>query len=124
MKWVAGHRHQNRVTALKSPDASHSVRCFWEIETSSLREFPQQFRTFEIVHNSDNTVSIFTTDIDPPVSEESPAAKSRSYAIMAYQLFNLTAELMPSGSYNAELVKQLSPEMQAKIQGYGTPIGG
>jgi hypothetical protein len=30
---------------------------------------------------------------------------------------------MPSGAYNAELVKQLTPEMQAKIQNYGQPIG-
>jgi hypothetical protein len=29
---------------------------------------------------------------------------------------------MPTGSYNAELVKQLSPEIQAKIKHLGTPI--
>jgi hypothetical protein len=29
---------------------------------------------------------------------------------------------MPSGAYNAELVKQLTPEMQNKIKNYGTPI--
>lgn len=120
--WVSGHRHQNTVTALKSPDASRPELGFWEIETASLREFPQQFRTFEIVRNSDNTVSIFTTDVDPSVSDGSPAAKSRSYAIAAHQLFNLTADPLPSGSYNAELVKQLSPEMQVKIQNYGTPV--
>jgi hypothetical protein len=30
--------------------------------------------------------------------------------------------LMPTGSYNAELVVQLSPEMQAKMRCYGTPL--
>jgi metallophosphoesterase (TIGR03768 family) len=65
--WIAGHRHMNTVTALKSPDAAHPELGFWEVETSSLRDFPQQFRTFEIVRNSDNTVSIFTTDVDPAV---------------------------------------------------------
>lgn len=122
--WVSGHRHQNTITALKSPDPGHPELGFWEVETASLREFPQQFRTFEIVRNSDNTVSIFTTDVDPSVSKGSPAATSRSYAIAAHQIFNLTAESMPSGSYNAELVKQLSPEMQVKIQNSGTPIDG
>jgi metallophosphoesterase (TIGR03768 family) len=122
LMWISGHRHQNTVTALKSPDASHPELGFWEIETASLREFPQQFRTFEIVRNSDNTISIFATDVDPAVREGSLAAKSRSYAIAAHQIFNLTADPLPSGSYNAELVKPLSPEMQVKIQHYGTPI--
>ena len=120
--WVSGHRHLNNVTALKSPDPDHPELGFWEVETASLREFPQQFRTFEIVRNNDNTVSILATDIDPAVGEGSPAAKSRSYAIAAYQTFNLTVDPMPSGSYNVELVKALSPEMQQKIQNYGTPV--
>ena len=120
--WISGHRHQNIVTAFKSPDLTHPELGFWEVETASLREFPQQFRTFEIVRNSDNTVSIFTTDVDPAVSDGSLAAKSRSYAIASLQTFNITPDPMPSGSYNAELVKQLTPEMQAKLQNYGTPI--
>jgi metallophosphoesterase (TIGR03768 family) len=122
LMWISGHRHQNTVTALKSPDASRPELGFWEVETASLREFPQQFRMFEIVRNSDNTVSIFATDVDPAVRKGSPAAKSRSYAIAAHEIFNTTVEPMPSGSYNAELVKPLSPEMQIKIQNYGTPI--
>ena len=117
--WIAGHRHLNTVTALKSPDATHPELGFWEVETSSLREFPQQFRTSEIVRNSDNTISIFATDVDPAVKEGSFAAKSRSYAIAAHQIFKLP---MTNLSYNAELVKKLSPEMQTKIQKYGTPI--
>lgn len=123
LMWIAGHRHQNTITALKSPDPAHPELGFWEVETSSLRQFPQQFRTFEIVRNSDNTVSVFTTDVDPSVSDGSPAARSRSYAIAAHQIFITTTGPMPSDSFNAELVKQLSPEMQVKIQDYGTPIG-
>ncbi len=95
---------------------------FWQVETASLRDFPQQFRTFEIVRNSDNTISILTTDVDPAVQDGPLAALSRSYAIATLQLFNIKRALLPSGSYNAELVKQLSPEMQARIQNYGTPI--
>ena len=120
--WIAGHRHQNTVTALKSPDADRPELGFWQIETSSLRDFPQQFRTFEIVRNSDNTISIFTTNVDPAVKDGSLAAISRSYGVAAQQIFNNPIVLLPTGSYNAELVKQLTPEMQAKIQNYGTPI--
>ena len=120
--WIAGHRHQNTVTALKSPDADRPELGFWQIETSSLRDFPQQFRTFEIVRNSDNTISIFTTNVDPAVKDGSLAAISRSYGVAAQQIFNNPIVLLPTGSYNAELVKQLTTEMQAKIQNYGTPI--
>jgi metallophosphoesterase (TIGR03768 family) len=119
LMWISGHRHMNTVTALKSPDPSHPELGFWEVETSSLRDFPQQFRTFQIVRNNDNTVSIVTTDVDPAVKDGSLAAISRSYAIAAQEIFNLPTQNL---SYNAELIKQLSPEMQAKIQNYGASL--
>jgi metallophosphoesterase (TIGR03768 family) len=121
--WVSGHRHCNAVTSFKSPDASHPELGFWEIESSSLRDYPQQFRMYDIVRNTDNTISIITTDVDPAVREGTPAAISRSYAVASQELFDNPIGMLPAGSYNAELVKQLSPEMQAKIQSYGTPIG-
>jgi metallophosphoesterase (TIGR03768 family) len=119
--WIAGHRHRNTVTAFRSPDASRPELGFWEIETASLREFPQQFRTIEIVLNSDNSVSVFATDVDPAVRDGSLAEKARSYAIAAHQIYNTTADPMPGGSCNAELVIPLSPEMKARIQHSGTP---
>ncbi len=127
--WIAGHRHFNTVTAFKSPDAARPELGFWQVETSSLRDFPQQFRTFEIYLNSDNTISIVTTDVDPAVEDGSPAAISRSYAIAAHQIVSNPdistnpGLLLPTGSYNAELVKQLSPEMTDKIRNLGRPVG-
>jgi len=120
--WVVGHRHFNTITAFQSPDPSRPELGFWQVETSSLRDFPQQFRTFELVLNSDNTVSIFAADVDPTVKAGSPAAKSRTYAVAAQQIFANNLPLLPTGSYNAELVCQLTSPMQAKIQGCGTPI--
>ena len=126
--WISGHRHLNTVKAFISPDPVNAPeKGFWQVETSSLRDFPQQFRTFQIYLNSDNTISIITTDVDPAVKDGSLAATSRKYAIAAEQLagadiFNynptndLTIKPMPAGSYNAELVKKLSPIMQAKMQ--------
>jgi hypothetical protein len=118
--WISGHRHENTVTAQISPDASRPELGFWEVQTPSLRDYPQQFRTFEIVRNSDNTISIFITDIDPSVKDGSFAAMSRSQSIAALEIDNISNTNL---YYNAELVKQLSPEMQEKIKNYGTSIG-
>ena len=132
--WISGHRHLNTVKAFISADPVNAPeKGFWQVETSSLRDFPQQFRTFEIYLNSDNTISIVTTDVDPAVKEGTPAATSRSYAIATEQIVGAdlsdynptndpTVKPLPNGSYNAELVKQLSPEMQAKMQSYGTSV--
>jgi metallophosphoesterase (TIGR03768 family) len=113
--WISGHRHLNTITALESPDASHPELGFWEIETSSLRDFPQQFRTIEIVADSD-AISIIATDVDILAEEASPAAQSRTYGIAAQQIFNNPVTCLPSGSYNAELLVPLNEEMQAKLK--------
>ena len=110
---MSGHRHINVVTP--QPDSSGDPTLgFWEVETCSLRDFPQQFRTFDIRRNSDNTVSIIITNVDPAVQGNSPAYKSRGYAIGAARVY-LTYPLndTTSHSYNAELVVQLTPVMQS-----------
>ena len=126
--WAAGHRHLNVVTALpfnKDDPNDHPENSFWEVETASLRDFPQQARTFDIRRNSDNTISIFVTDVDPAVAEGTPAAKSRGYAIGAMRIFGATPTQLAdttSHAYNAELIKQLTPQMQAKIAQAGTAL--
>jgi hypothetical protein len=124
--WIAGHVHRNAITPQPSPDGDPE-KGFWEVETPSLRDFPQQFRRFEIVRNRDNTISIFALDVDTAVNpapladgSSSPAWTSRSYAIATQQIFQNQVQQGPhvdpsSGVYNAELVKQLSAKMQAKI---------
>jgi metallophosphoesterase (TIGR03768 family) len=113
--WIAGHRHLNAITAFKSPDDARPELGFWEIETSSLRDFPQQFRTFDVVRNSDDTISIIATDVDPVVEAGTPAAKSRTYAVGAQKIFDNQVGRLPTGSYNAELLVKLSPETLARI---------
>jgi len=126
--WISGHRHLNTVKAFKSPDPVKAPeKGFWEVETSSLRDFPQQLRTFEIYLNSDNTLSIVATNVDPAVKEGTPAYKSREYSVAAQQILDAdisnnnptndpTIMPMTGGSYNAQLIKQLTPEMQAKLK--------
>ena len=141
LMWISGHLHQNTVNAFVSTDSAHPEQGFWEVQTSSLRDSPQQFRTFEIYLNSDYTISIVITDVDPAVGTGTPAATSRGYAIGDLQICGnpsiyqqnpvlidfLTQEatatpnttihpMYPTGSYNAELFKQLSPQMITKLQ--------
>jgi metallophosphoesterase (TIGR03768 family) len=123
--WLSGHVHRNAITPQPSPNDDPEYG-FWEVETSSLRDFPQMFRRFDIVRNPDNNISIFALNIDVAVNQvplpggsPSPALTSRSYAISAQQIFktvNLGPNIDPSsGVYNAELVLELSHKMRAKI---------
>lgn len=86
LMWISGHRHVNTVKAFVSPNISEPEKGFWQVETSSLHDFPQQFRTFEIYLNSDYTVSIAAINVDPAVAPGTPAAISRTYAIAAQQI--------------------------------------
>ena len=117
--WLAGHRHLNAVKAFAGPTPESS---FWQVETSSLKDFPQLFRTFDIHLHSDGVVSVAATNVHPAVQEGTPAAKARRYAIAASQIVkdaddvfahNPTGDLSvhptPGGAYNAQLFKQLSP---------------
>ena len=122
--WIAGHRHINVITPQRAPQGKGPEFGFWEVETSSLRDFPQQFRTFEIVRNDNNTVSIFVTNVDPAVQGESPAAKSRGYAIGANRIAAGSIGLTDTTShvYNAELIKPLPAPytLTVNVTGPGT----
>ena len=126
--WMSGHRHVNVVTPqpFNTNDLTDQPeRSFWEVETASLRDFPQHFRTFDIRRNADHTISIVTTNVDPAVSPGSPAANSRDYAVGASRIFNATSQSITDGTshaYNAELVLQLTPRMRGVIAGLGAPI--
>ena len=133
LMWLSGHLHLNVVTPLPDPSLD-PTRGFWEVETSSLRDLPQQLRTFQITLNSDDTVSIFSVNVDPSVAKGSPAATSRNYGVAALRLFypnGLIARpsysLSAMAPVNVELVKQLTPPMASLLRSaaanYGTPIG-
>jgi metallophosphoesterase (TIGR03767 family) len=85
--WVNGHEHRNIVTPMRVPASqqnryesynkhtnnnnSDSKECeeyeytgFWEINTASHIDFPQQSRIIEVSDNMDGTLSIFGTLID------------------------------------------------------------
>jgi metallophosphoesterase (TIGR03767 family) len=59
--WVNGHTHRNAITPHPRPDGSGG---FWEVNTASHIDWPQQARLIEVADNQDGTLSIFTTVID------------------------------------------------------------
>ncbi len=59
--WVNGHTHRNEIKAHRRPDGSGG---FWEINTASHIDYPQQSRLLEVADNRDSTLSIFTTILD------------------------------------------------------------
>ena len=92
LMWISGHRHMNTVKAFPSADPGRPEHGFWQVETSSLRDFPQQLRTFEIYLNADDTVSIEAVNVDVAAAPGTPAAQSRKYAIAAQQIIQNDAK--------------------------------
>jgi hypothetical protein len=59
--WVNGHTHVNKITPHVRADNTGG---FWEINTASHIDYPQQARILEVVDNADGSLSIFTTIVD------------------------------------------------------------
>ena len=83
--WVNGHTHRNEITAHRSVDGTSG---FWEINTASHVDFPQQSRLIELADNHDGTLSIFTTMLDHagPASHGGTLADSVHLAALAREL--------------------------------------
>jgi metallophosphoesterase (TIGR03767 family) len=62
--WVNGHTHVNGVTAHSRHPESAVPGGFWELNTASHIDWPQQARLVELVDNGDGTLSVFGTIID------------------------------------------------------------
>lgn len=62
--WVNGHTHRNQIWAHPRKKSGKVVGGFWEINTASHIDWPQQSRLLEITDNKDGTLSIFTTMVD------------------------------------------------------------
>jgi hypothetical protein len=92
--WVNGHTHVNSVTPHTRAAGAAVPGGFWEVNTASHIDFPQQARIVEIADNKDGTLSIFGTIVDSaaplsvPASLDSPAALaalSRELAVNDWQ---------------------------------------
>ncbi len=63
--WVNGHTHQNQVIPHARATSAAFGGGFWEVNTASHVDWPQQCRIVEVVDNGDgNTLSVFGTIVD------------------------------------------------------------
>ena len=77
-----GHTHVNAVFAHKKPAGGG----FWELNTASHIDWPQQSRLVEILDNKDGTLSVFGTIVD----FEAPTAGSEAKISTPAQLAALS----------------------------------
>jgi hypothetical protein len=75
---VNGHTHVNSITAHPHPGGG-----FWEVNTASHIDFPQQARIVELADNHDGTISIFGTIVDSAASLSVPATLDSPQALAA-----------------------------------------
>lgn len=80
--WVNGHTHVNGVVPHRRHPESPLPGGFWELNTASHVDWPQQARLVELVDNGDRTLSIFGTIIDhagPATPPRSPQPDAVAY---------------------------------------------
>lgn len=69
--WVNGHTHDNQIRRHRSETGS-----FWEINTVSHIDWPQQARLVEVLDNGDGSLSIFCTIVDHQARRRAGAYES------------------------------------------------
>ncbi len=88
--YVAGHTHTNDVEYVGGRRGG-----FWQINTASHIDWPQQSRLIEVMDNHDGTLSIFGTMLDTAAPQAAPAP-ANAIALSLKQLVSLSRTL----SYN------------------------
>jgi metallophosphoesterase (TIGR03767 family) len=87
LAWVNGHTHSNSITAHAGATAQQG---FWEINTASHIEFPQQARIIDICDNRDGTLSLFTTLIESAAPYQAPYTDGSQEALASlYREFSI-----------------------------------
>jgi metallophosphoesterase (TIGR03767 family) len=86
--YVAGHTHANRVEFFRGR-RGHG---FWEINTASHIDWPQQSRLIELMDNRDGTLSIFGTIVDSAAPQAAPAPQS-AFRLSLRELASLSRTL-------------------------------
>ncbi|MEA2442048.1 MAG: hypothetical protein QOH76_3472 [Thermoleophilaceae bacterium] len=79
--WVNGHTHVNSVAAHRRAAGSAVPGGFWEVNTASHIDFPQQARIVELADNHDGTLSIFGTIVDSAAPLGVPARLDSTTAL-------------------------------------------
>ena len=87
--FVTGHSHRNEIKSFNKSGKTG----FWQINTASHTDFPQQARQIEIMDNKDGTLSIFNTVIDQAAPVDPPAPGSPANVFTEPQLASIARVL-------------------------------
>ena len=86
--YVAGHSHANAIDFFPGRNG----RGFWQINTASHIDWPQQSRLIEVLDNRDGTLSIFGTMLDSAAPQAAPAP-ANAITLSLRQLASLSRTL-------------------------------
>lgn len=77
-----GHEHYNRVWAHKNEAGTGG---YFEVESPSLADWPQEFRVYELVDNGNGTLSLFSAAVDYAVAPGSMEENARRLGLIDTQ---------------------------------------
>lgn len=102
---VTGHTHHNDIVSHKRKNAK---RGFWELNTASHVDYPQQSRLIELMDNRDGTLSIFGTIVDQaaPATPPDPGPAS---GFSNKELASLSRELAANDPQTIEVTSGGGP---------------
>jgi metallophosphoesterase (TIGR03767 family) len=86
--YVAGHTHSNAIRSYHKGKAA-----FWQINTASHADWPQQSREIQLMDNRDGTLSIFATILNSASPIAAPAAGTPATTLNDAQLGALSRTL-------------------------------
>jgi hypothetical protein len=86
--YVAGHTHANRIDLFRRGRTG-----FWQINTASHVDWPQQSRLVELMDNKDGTLSLFATLLDHAAPIAAPAPGTAAAALTDAQLSSISRVL-------------------------------
>ena len=86
--YVAGHTHENRIDLFRKGGTG-----FWQINTASHVDWPQQSRLIEVMDNRDGTLSLFGTLLDQAAPVAAPAPGTAAASLTHDQVGSLSRVL-------------------------------
>jgi 3',5'-cyclic AMP phosphodiesterase CpdA len=111
--WLVGHEHDVRVRAVRGADAAHPG--YWEVQSGSLADWPNQLRAVEVVDNGDGTLSLFGTMLDF-AAESCMERRFRRLSVMDYVSGWEASHVGTALDRNVELVIPVPAAARARIE--------
>ena len=104
-----GHTHHDGVISHRRPGTSTG---FWEVNTASHVDWPQQSRLIDVMDNGSGTLSIFGTILDTAAPITPPKAGTSAAGMTDAQLASVSRVLAAN-----------DPQTIAVIRGRAEPLG-